>query len=148
MRTNTWKFVRGDDVESDEGAEAMDTVERRQAKRVTFQMPVELETANHLDKSRPFRLQGETQNLSERGLGLTAYVGETELMNFLVGHTKYAVLRLPVDQQTKAQEVWGKISWFDYARQGERYMFSIGLFFEDIEESVMGKVKALMGSAR
>ena len=148
MQTNRWEIVRDDDAESHEGAGAMDTVERRQAKRVAFQMPVELETANHLDKSRPFRLQGETKNLSERGLCLTADIGETELMKFLVGHTKYAMLRLSADQQAKAQEVWGKISWFDYARQGGRYAFTIGLVFEDIAESVMGKVKDLMASAR
>ena len=60
--------MRGDDAESGEGAEAMNIVERRQVKRMKFKVPVELETANHLDKSRPFRLQGETENLSERGV--------------------------------------------------------------------------------
>ncbi len=138
--------MRGDDAESGEGAEAMKTVERRQVKRVKFQMPVELEIANHLDKSRPFRLQGERGDLSERGIGLAAHVGETELMKFLVGHAKYALVRLPVGEKNKMQEVWGKISWFDYARQGERYALSIGLFFEDIKESVLGKVRALIGS--
>ena len=67
-------------------------------------------------------------------------------MKFLVGHTKYAMLRLSADQQAKAQEVWGEISWFDYTRQGERYAFTIGLVFEEIAESVMGKVKHLMAS--
>lgn len=124
----------------------MDTVERRQAKRVKFQMPVEVETANHLDKSRPFRLKAETGNLSERGIGLAAHVGEGELMKFLVGHAKYALIRLPIAQQNKTQEIWGKISWFDYARHGDHYAFSMGLFFEDIEESVMGKVRNLIGS--
>jgi len=140
--------MRGDDAESAEGAEAMKTVERRQVKRVKFQMPVELEIANHLDKSRPFRLQGETENLSERGVCFAAHVGEMELMKFLVGHTKYALVRLPVGEQSKMQELWGMISWFDYARQGERYAFSIGLFFEDIEESVLEKVRDLIGSVR
>ncbi len=138
--------MRGDDAESGEGAEAMNTVEQRQVKRMKFQIPVELETANHLDKSRPFRLQGETENLSERGVCFAAHVGETELMKFLVGHTKYALVRLPVGELSETQEVWGMISWFDYARQGERYAFSIGLFFEDIEESVLEKVRDLIGS--
>ena len=138
--------MRGDDAESGEEAEAMNTVERRQVKRVEFQMPVELEIANHLDKSRPFRLQGERGDLSERGICLAAHVGETELMKFLIGHAKYALVRLPVGEKNKMQEVWGKISWFDYARQGERYAFSIGLFFEDIEKSVLEKVRDLIGS--
>jgi c-di-GMP-binding flagellar brake protein YcgR len=131
-----------------EEAEAMYTIERRQVKRVKFQMPVELETANHLDKSRPFRLKGETADLSERGIGLAVHMGEAELMKFLVGHTKYALIRLPVGQQSETQEIWGKISWFDYARQGEHYTFSMGLLFEELEEPILGKVKELIGSTQ